>query len=280
MEFKLPPSGFKRLFYDIETSFEIGKFWRPSWKAVIRHSDVLIESAIICISYKWEGQKKVHSLQWDEGCDKALLSAFMEVALLADECIAHNGDNFDEKIIRTRCLFHGVPCPPRFKSLDTLKKARSHFKFDSNTLEYIAKRLTGDGKTPMEYEDWNLICLPLIPRHLGYEVELPDTYHKALKKMVKYCEVDVLKLEEVFHYIQPYITHNSNAAVATGGNKYDCPKCGGTNTIWRKNRTSATGVIKAQFQCKDKGCYSFFTVSNKTHMTKLADEMAEKARKQ
>ena len=276
MEFKLPPSGFKRLFYDIETSFEIGKFWRPSWKAVIKHSDVLIESAIICISYKWEGQKKTYSLQWDEGCDKALLSEFMEVALQADEVIAHNGDNFDEKIIRTRCLYHNIPCPPRFKSLDTLKKARSHFKMDSNALEFIAKRLTGEGKTPMEYEDWNLICLPLIPKHLGYDVELPESYYKALKKMVKYCEVDVKKLEEVFHYIQPYISHNTNVSVVLGGEKYECPKCGSSEAGHAKTRVTATGIKKAQMRCRN--CRSYYTISNKAYMDKLADEMAEKAR--
>ena len=276
MEFKLPPSGFKRLFYDIETSFEIGKFWRPSWKAVIRHSDVLIESAIICISYKWEGQKKVHSVQWDEGCDKSLVSAFMDIALMADETCAHNGDNFDEKIIRTRCLFHGIPCPPRFKSIDTLKKARSHFKFDSNTLEHLAKRLTGEGKTPMEYEDWNLICLPLIPKHLGLDYTLPSTYHKALKKMVKYCEVDVLKLEEVFHHLQPYIVSNSNVAVTIGGEKYHCPKCARANKVWLKHRTTSTGIAKSQFLCNN--CSSYFTTSNKVYMTKLADEIDERAR--
>ena len=67
LNFEMPPEGFKRLFYDIETSYEIGKFWRPSFKAVIRHTDVFIESAIICISYKWEGQKEIQSLRWKEG---------------------------------------------------------------------------------------------------------------------------------------------------------------------------------------------------------------------
>ena len=200
----------------------------------------------------------------------------MKAALEADEVIAHNGDKFDEKIIRTRCLYHNIPCPPRFKSLDTLKKARSHFKMDSNALEFMAKRLTGEGKTPMEYKDWDLICLPLIPKHLGYEVDLPASYHKALKKMIKYCEVDVLKLEEVFHYIQPYITHNTNASVVTGGEKYACPKCGSEDVNTPKNRVTATGIKKVQLRCKD--CKSYFTISNKSYMDKLEDEMAEKAR--
>ena len=274
LKFELPPSGFKRLFFDIETSFEIGKFWRPSFKAVIRHSDVLIESAIICISYKWEGQKKVHSLQWNEGCDKELLEQFMQVALQADEIIGHNGDNFDVKIVRTRCLFNGVECPPKFDTLDTLKKARKFFKFDSNTLEYISKRLTGEGKTPMEYEDWNLICLPLIPKHLGFDVELPKTYYKALKKMVKYCEVDVLKLEEVFHHIQPYIEHNHHAGVKGGYGRYSCPKCGNDSPLHNAMRMTKAGTKRHKLKCP-KGC-GYYTVSNAVWMQKLQADLEEK----
>lgn len=95
IDFQLPPSGFKRLFFDIETSYEVGKFWRPSFKAVIRHTDVFIESAIICISYKWEGQKKVHTFSWNDGCDKELVQKFIEIAETADEIVGHNSDNFD-----------------------------------------------------------------------------------------------------------------------------------------------------------------------------------------
>jgi hypothetical protein len=147
---------------------------------------------------------------------------------------------------------------------------------DSNALEFMAKRLTGEGKTPMEYEDWNLICLPLIPKHLGYEVKLPKSYYKSLKKMVKYCEVDVQKLEEVFHHIQPYISHNTNVAVVLGGEKYECPKCTSEDASHAKTRVTATGIKKAQMKCKN--CNSYYTISNKAYMDQLADQMAERAR--
>ena len=112
LNFVMPPDGFKRLFYDIETSPNIGFFWSSGYKVSIPPDNIIKERAIICICYKWEGQSKVHSLSWEEGCDKALLSHFMEVASLADELVAHNGDRFDEKWIRTRCLIHGISCPP------------------------------------------------------------------------------------------------------------------------------------------------------------------------
>tara|TARA_R110002051_G_scaffold174865_1_gene244968 strand:+ start:1294 stop:2139 length:846 start_codon:yes stop_codon:yes gene_type:complete len=273
LKFELPPTGFKRLFYDIETSYEVGKFWRPSFKAVIRHTDVFIESAIICISYKWEGQKTVHTLSWDEGNDKELLQKFVEVAIKADEIIGHNGDNFDEKIIRTRCLFHHIPCPSKFPSLDTLKKARRHFKMDSNTLEHIAVRLTGEGKGKMEYADWDLICKPLIPKHFGFEIELPKSYHTAMRKMIKYCELDVIKLEEVFHELQPYIDHNHHAGEVGGFGRYSCPKCGNDKPFHNKSRYTKAGILTHSLKCP-KGC-GYYTVSNAVWLQKLKADFEE-----
>ena len=274
IQFEMPPSGFKRLFYDIETSYEVGKFWRPSFKAVIRHTDVFIESAIICISYKWEGQNKVKTLKWKEGDDKEAVEKFIKVALQADEIIGHNGDNFDEKIIRTRALFHRIPCPPKFPSLDTLKKARRHFRMDSNTLEHIATRLTGQGKDKMDYGDWDLICKPLIPKYFGFNVELPKTYHKAMKKMVKYCEQDVVKLEEVFHQLQPYIEHNHHAGEKGGHGRWSCPKCGHDKPHLNASRYTKAGTKRHRMKCvNDCG---MFTISNAVLMQKLQAELDQR----
>lgn len=272
--FEMPPSGFRRLFYDIETSYEVGKFWRPSFKAVIRHTDVFIESAIICISYKWEGQKKVKTLKWKEGNDKEAVEKFIDIALQADEIIGHNGDNFDEKIIRTRALFHRIPCPSKFPSLDTLKKARRHFRMDSNTLEHIATRLTGSGKDKMDYADWDLICKPLIPRHFGFDVELPKTYHKAMRKMVKYCEQDVVKLEEVFHELQPYIDHNHHAGEKGNHGRWSCPKCGHEKPKLNASRFTKAGIKRHRMQCVN-GC-GMFTISNAVFMNKLQAELDQR----
>ena len=63
LNFELPPEGFKRLFYDIETSPNIGFFWGAGYKVNISHDNIIKERAIICICYKWEGQDTVHSIE-------------------------------------------------------------------------------------------------------------------------------------------------------------------------------------------------------------------------
>lgn len=268
MEIKwaLPPKGFKRLFYDLETSPNIGLFWKSGYKLQIGHESIINERAIICACYKWEGQKKVHSLTWDKNqCDKQLLIEFMKIVEEADEVVAHNGDRFDEKWIRTRCLKHGISCPPRFKSLDTLKKARSHFNFNSNRLDYIGKFLKGDGKIETHYGLWKDILL--------------KNCTKSMKAMVKYCKKDVELLEDVYHYLRPYITHNSNASVATGGEKWACPNCGSEHVHFHKRRYTATGIMRVQMQCQNEGCKSHYTISNKAYMAKMEEDIMRKALK-
>lgn len=258
LKFQMPPEGFKRLFYDIETSPNIGFFWSSSYKANIPHDNIIKERAVICICYKWEGQKEVHSLQWNEGCDKALLKRFMEVALIADELVAHNGDNFDEKWIRTRCLIHGVAMPPRLNAYDTLKKARSHFRFNSNRLDYLGKLLFKEGKSPVGFQDWVDITL--------------DNCEKAMNKMVEYCKKDVVLLEDVFHALQPYVKHNIHAGAATGYGRFSCPNCGSDNVSHQRKRYTASGILKHQLLCKEDSCGRFFTISNKVWEEKMKDD--------
>ena len=134
--------GVKRLFFDIETSPNIVYSWRTGWNLTISPESIIEERKIICISYKWEHEDKIHRLTWDKDmCDKQMLVEFISVANKADEMIAHNGDRFDIKWIRTRCIFHRVSMFPQYKTLDTLKKAKFGFLFNSNKLDYIAQYL-------------------------------------------------------------------------------------------------------------------------------------------
>jgi len=262
LNFEMPPEGFKRLFYDIETSPNIGFFWGAGYKLNISHNNIIKERAIICICYKWEGQDTVHSLEWKEGCDKALLSHFMTVAKTADELVAHNGDRFDEKWIRTRCLIHSIDCPPKLNSFDTLKKARTHFRFNSNRLDYLGKLFFDEGKSPVGFDDWVQITL--------------HNDKDAMDKMVEYCKKDVILLEDVFHKLQPYVNHNTHAGAHTGYGRFSCPSCGSEETILRKTRYSASGIPKHQLQCKAKKCRRYFTISNKVWQNKLEDDWTKK----
>ena len=80
----LQPIKPKRLFYDIETSYNIVKSWRIGFNINLNMEDIIQERAIITIAYKWEGEEDVTVLSWNKGCDKEIIEDFVKVMAEAD----------------------------------------------------------------------------------------------------------------------------------------------------------------------------------------------------
>ena len=244
----------KRLFFDIETSPNLVYSWRIGYNISINSENIVEERKIICISYKWENERKIHTLTWDKNkCDKKMLAEFIKVANKADEMIAHNGDRFDIKWIRTRCIYHRIPMFPNYKTLDTLKKAKSGFNFNSNRLDYIAQYLGVGAKV----------------KHSGFDMwkGVMDNDKKALAEMVNYCEGDIIVLEDVYLTMQNYIKPNTHNGVLNSNLKYSCPSCGSEHIELYKNRVTAMGTIKRQINCTD--CEYSYEISNASYLLYL-----------
>lgn len=228
----------RRIFFDIETSPTQCFVWKPGYQINVGHESIIKEGGIICIAYKWEGQKKVYHLQWDsKQNDKGLLRAFLKVAETAGELVGHNGDNFDLKWIRTRCYFHNIPMMPEFTTIDTLKEARKGFRFNSNKLDYINKFGGGAGKNHTSFDLWKDICL--------------NKCRKSMKIMTDYCKVDVLRLEEMYLKMQPYLKPKSSIAEY----KCNCPRCNSENMRPKNYKVTPAGVKYVTLQCHDCGTY-------------------------
>lgn len=243
----------KQLFFDIETCPNIGLFWQAGYKQNIPYDNIIQERRIICICYKWRGEKQVHSLVWDKNQnDKTMLQQFVKIANEADELIGHNGDKFDLPWVKTRCLFHSIPMFPSYTTLDTLKAARSKFKFQSNTLNYIAGFLGLGSKSPTSFDLWKKILL--------------NNDAKSLDYMIKYCKQDVVLLEKVYLKLSNYITAKTHHGMLNGGEKTDCPECGCKKMKLNQNRISASGLKRIQLQCTS--CGKYHTVSETTYKNK------------
>ncbi len=229
----------RRLFFDIETSPNVGFFWGAGYKLRIGTENIITERSIICIAWKWAGQKKVYCLKWDKDQnDKALLVEFLKVLDSADEIVAHNGDRFDVKWIRTRCIKHGIQMMPNYTSIDTLKAARGRFRFNSNRLDYIARFLGLGGKIKTDFNLWKRVVL-------GKSL-------RALAEMVRYCKYDVELLERVFDRLNSYLPAKS---VLRSSRVTLCPECGSGRVNVNKHRISAAGRRSVTFQCADCGKY-------------------------
>ena len=234
----------QRIFFDIETAPNIMGVWKAGYKKTVPHQFILKERSIICVCWKFAGGKKVHHLTWDKNqCDKKLLETFIPILNSATEILAHNGDRFDLRWLRTRCLYHDIDMFPNYVSIDTLKQAQRYFYFNSNSLAYITKFLGLDGKIKTDADLW-----------------IDIFWHKdakALKDMVVYCKNDVTQLEEVFRRFSKYIPNARN--YATHANH--CPECNSDRMHIRAYRVTAQGYKQVQLQCQECGKYHSMALS-------------------
>lgn len=233
----------KRLFFDIETSPNIGVFFEAGFKKNIGYESIIKERAIICICYKWEDSKEVHYLTWDsKQNDKKMLEKFIKVANESDEIVGHNVRKFDMAWVRSRCLFHHIPMLPNYNTIDTLTISRSKFKFNSNKLDYIAKYLGMGKKIKTDFNLWKDILL--------------HKDKKSMEKMVKYCKNDVIILEKIYKELSNHIDAKSHFGVIFGQDRGSCPECGSDKLRKQRDKILASGVKKIIFQCQTCGKYS------------------------
>lgn len=237
----------KVLIYDIETSPNIGWFWASGFKKNISHDQIIKERAIICVSYKWLGEDQVYNLTWDNNQnDKFLVEQFVEVLNNADLIVAHNGDNFDLKWIKTRALYHRIPMLPNYNQFDTLKLAKTKLYLNSNKLDYIAKFLGYEGKIKTDIDLWLDIVL--------------KNDKEALNLMLDYCDEDVRQLEKVYNELKYLDNPKLHLGVLNGEVKQTSPITGSVNIKHVKVLTTNRGTIKHIMQDLDTGRY--FEMSN------------------
>lgn len=236
-------SDFKTLFFDIETSLISVYTFGIGHNMSISHDQIHPGdyTDIMCICYKWAHEKKVHSLDWgiNKQDSKPMIKEFDKILKEADVVIGHNGDKFDMRQVNTQRLLKKLPPLDWVPTEDTLKQFRKHFNLPSYRLDYIAKLLTGAGKSPMCLQDW----IDIKYKHS----------QKALDKMIKYCKQDVRILQQVHDIAAPYTRKSVHRGVATGKTKHgSCPACGNDHFIKHGVYTNTTGRYQ-RYKCQSCG---------------------------
>jgi hypothetical protein len=238
----------KRMVFDIEVSPAIYWLWRAGYGINVPTANLIEEPKVICISYKYEGETQTHHLKWDKNQDdKEMLKKFIPIMQMAGTLIGHNSDNFDIKWLRGRCLYHRLPCPPDFITIDTWKQAKKAFRLQGNGLKYIAKFLRLKEGKIVQAEN----------AQLWQDVVFKKSA-KALREMLIYCDRDVDVTMAVYEAFIPYVGtvgHNGNCMT-------DCPHCGSSNTKWEKDRVTQKGGKHTQFRCRQQGCGKYSTVAS------------------
>lgn len=228
----------KILLVDIETSPNLAYIWDKYEQDAIAFEK---ERELLCFAYKWLGDKKVKSLCLGDCPSKTLVLSLHALFNEADIIVAHNGDEFDIKMANAFFIKQGLTPPSPYKTIDTLKIARSRFRFNSNHLNDLGQYLgLGEKLETGGFKLW-LKCL--------------KGDKKAWKLMKKYNENDIILLEKIYKKLVPWskITPPINIG-------FTCPKCGSSHLQqrgWNINKV----FMSKRLQCQN--CGSWSTSSNK-----------------
>jgi DNA polymerase III epsilon subunit-like protein len=160
----------------------------------------------------------------------------------------------------TRALKHGILTLPKYKHFDTLKKAKYHFNFNSNKLDYIATFLgLGSKYKHSGMKMWDDIIL--------YDLFKQGTKEDrvaSMNEMLYYNMIDVALTEEVYQRLRLYSTHETHHGVMLGKPKFTCPNDGSENVELIKTVVTAAGTIKKLMKCND--CGQQYYISNSEYL--------------
>lgn len=210
----------KILVFDIETAPMKGYFW-SKWQNNISDEMITNDWYMLCWSAKWLFEDKVYSgvlteRELKEEDDERITKSIWTMIDEADIVISHNGLKFDHKKVNTKFLKYKLGSPSPYKVIDTLYHFRKNFALPSNRLDYISGQFFGfDGKMTT-------------PKGLWMEV-VDKKNMEQLALMDKYCQKDVLILEEVYMEIRGWIKPHPNLALQAISDDDCCPVCVSTD---------------------------------------------------
>ena len=171
--------------------------------------------------------------------DERIVKSIWNFLSNCDYVVGHNWGSFDGKIINTLFLQYGLP-PLKYTVIDTLLIAKANFRFTSNKLVFINKKLGIREKVSNEgFVLWKK-C------HQGDK--------SSLSKMMEYNVGDVMATEELFYKIRPYV-RNLNIALFNTLGTYQCPTCGSEDLIEEGFYYTSAGKWQS-LRCNDCKCVS------------------------
>lgn len=217
---------------------------------------------IICAVAKWIGEKKIYKWRIDETPgfgttvdswfdDSRIVEGLKTMAAEADAIIAYYGGygRFDVPFINTRLIANGLEPLPPVTIIDPHKTAKSKLKLRRNGLQNVCELYGGTQKGYVPRPVWKRALFGC---------------RRSLSEILKYCEQDVLSLEEKYLKMRPLITDHPHVARHTDGNdpRTQCTACGSYDSQSRGTRRTRLFEI---FRRSCNNCKSFF----ESHRVKL-----------
>lgn len=223
---------------DLEVSPAKGYFYPPAYETNILKP--LDRQHLLSFAWQELSSSKINFEGVNTQSEKELTKKLWKLFDDADIIIAHNSDGFDIKMSKTFFILYGMAMPSNFKSVDTLKVARKHFKFTGNSLDQLAEHFGIPNKVKHDKEMF-----------IGCHENHKDV--KRWKLLEKYNKHDVWILDKVYGRLLPYINNHPDRNILEGTHG-KCPNCGENKLIGRGYNLTKRGR-KRKLQCV--GCRSW-----------------------
>lgn len=224
----------KILIYDIETAPNLAYVWGKYEQNVI---DFKEQRSLLSFSYTYADSDTIHHKNRAGYPDDAhLVQTLADLLQDADITVAHNGDQFDRKVLKTRMLYHGMsPLKPNC-SVDTKKAAKLYFSFNGNSLDDLCQYLgIGSKLKNMPFSVW-----------LGCMADKRSSW----SIMKKYNNHDVYLLKKVYERLLPWI--ENHPTLLAPGDKGLCSNCG-SDKLHNRGVFRAAKYTYQRHQCQDCG---------------------------
>lgn len=233
----------KTLVLDIETSpFTAYSYnrWQVNISDAMRRDD---DITILSYAYKWIGNDKVYYEENRDGCDKSILTKLTDVLNEADIVVGHNMQRFDAPMINTRLAMNGLSPVSPYRVIDTLKIAKKHYKFERNTLDWVAKSLNCSRK--LEHKNFP---------GMSIWIEMLHGNDEAWETNKEYNKMDVVVTEEVYIKMRPFTKPHPSVVIGSNSLNKRCVSCGSRDI--REDGYHYTNASKFQrYKCAN--CNSF-----------------------
>jgi len=234
----------KILLFDIETAPSKAYIWNM-WQENTNREKLIRDGFMLTYAAKWLNSDEImvdaltfyDEYKVNPENDYHIVKSLYNLINSADIIIAHNGNKFDMKVLRTRLLYHDFKPLSQTKQIDTLIMARSLFKFPSNKLDSIGDYL-GIGRK-VHHDGFSL--------WRGCDEGNIDSW----SKMIEYNEGDVDLLEKIYLKMRAWDKRHPNVAMFAKKGKR-CTVCGSENITERNFASTAISLFES-YQCDDCG---------------------------
>lgn len=234
----------KILFLDLETAPKLAYVWR-FWKENVGAKQVVDHGHILSFAAVWNDNGYCTYAENREDTDDKIVADLIKLLDEADIVVGHNVDKFDCNTINGRALVLGIKPPSPYKIVDTYQVAKKHFKFESNSLEYLAMVLGCEHQKLVHAK---------FPGFLLWKECLAQN-DEAWEEMKLYNIKDTFVVRDVYIKMRPWIPNHPNIGVFHEEDRPVCPKCGSAHI--QRRGYAYTQLSKFQrFVCMDCGGWS------------------------